>query len=79
MRWTAYIDDDAPSLSEGGRSISMARTADLSARSTGAHWSGEEFAGRSFEQWRALLQTDIAHERALWHSLSRKRGRSRRA
>jgi hypothetical protein len=40
---------------------------------------GEEFEGRTFEEWRALLEADIARKVARWHSLSRKRGRARRA
>jgi hypothetical protein len=39
---------------------------------------GEEFEGRTFEEWRALMEADIAREVERWHSLLRKRGRAQR-
>ena len=77
---TAYIDDDRSIIIRGrseyldgqdGRPLGEGPLVRIG--------PGEEFEGRTFEEWRALLEADIAREVARWHSLSPKRGRARRA
>ena len=71
---TAYIDDDGSIIIRGrseyldgqdGRPLGEGPLVRIG--------PGEEFEGRTFEEWRALLEADIAREVARWHSLSPKR------
>jgi hypothetical protein len=79
MDVTAYIGSDGaiylrgrPALLDGedGRPLGEAPLVRVG--------PGEALEGRTFEEWRALLEVYIAREVARWHSLSRKRGRARR-
>ena len=70
---TAYIDDDGSIIIRGRSEYPDGQDG----RPLVRIGPGEEFEGRTFEEWRALLEADIAREVARWHSLSPKRACAR--